>query len=99
MAKQNTHLEHLEDDILNQGSRGGFNAIKFLNELGVMLSEPRSSMRVTTKWDGAPAIICGKHPETGDFFVGTKGVFAKLPKICMNDGDVDVLYSLSLIHI
>tara|TARA_B100002019_G_scaffold119197_1_gene102292 strand:- start:329 stop:1516 length:1188 start_codon:yes stop_codon:yes gene_type:complete len=93
MAKQNTHLEHLEDDILNQGSRGGFNAIKFLNELGVMLSEPRSTMRVTTKWDGAPAIICGKHPETGDFFVGTKGVFAKLPKICMNDGDVDVLYS------
>jgi hypothetical protein len=93
MAKQNTHLEHLEDDILNQGSRGGFNAIKFLNELGVMLSEPHSTMRVTTKWDGAPAIICGKHPETGDFFVGTKGVFAKLPKICMNDGDVDVLYS------
>ena len=28
MAK-NTHLEHLEDDILNNGTEGGKNAIKF----------------------------------------------------------------------
>tara|TARA_B100002019_G_scaffold128828_1_gene110863 strand:+ start:9821 stop:11014 length:1194 start_codon:yes stop_codon:yes gene_type:complete len=93
MAKQNTHLEHLEDDILNQGSDGGRNAIAFLRELGKMLSEPDSGIRITTKWDGAPAVICGQHPETKDFFVGTKGVFAKTPKICMSDKDVDLLYS------
>jgi len=92
MAKQNTHLEHLEDDILNQGSNGGRNAIAFLRELGKMLSEPDSGIRITTKWDGAPAVICGQHPETKDFFVGTKGVFAKTPKICMSDKDVDILY-------
>ena len=92
MAKQNTHLEHLEDDILNQGSNGGRNAIAFLRELGKMLSEPDSGIRITTKWDGAPAVICGQHPETKDFFVGTKGVFAKTPKICMSDKDVDLLY-------
>ena len=82
MAK-NTHLEHLEDDILNNGTEGGKNAIVFLRELGKMLTEPTSQVRVTTKWDGAPAIICGKDPKTGMFFVGTKSVFAKTaPKIC-----------------
>ena len=93
MAKQNTHLEHIEDDILNQGSQGGHNAIAFLRELGKMLTEPSSTVGVTTKWDGAPAVICGKHPSTGRFFVGTKGVFAKMPKLCMNDEDVDSYYS------
>jgi len=92
MAKQNTHLEHLEDDILNQGSRGGVNAVKFLRELGKMLSEPHSNVNVTTKWDGAPAVICGRHPTTKNFFVGTKGVFAKMPKICLSDADVDHYY-------
>ena len=48
MAK-NTHLEHLEDDIVNSGKIGGFNAIKFLRELGKMLSEPTSNIRITTK--------------------------------------------------
>ena len=81
MAK-NTHLEHLEDDIVNQGKAGGLNAIKMLRELGKMLSEPNSSIRVTTKWDGAPAIVCGTDPITGYFFVGTKSVFNKTtPKI------------------
>ena len=93
MAKQNTHLEHLEDDILNQGSAGGKNAIAFLRELGKMLSEPKSNVRITTKWDGAPAVICGKDPMSGKFFVGTKGVFALLPKTCFEDADVDAYYS------
>jgi hypothetical protein len=93
MAK-NTHLEHLEDDILNHGSSGGKNAIAFLRELGTMLSEPRSSIRITTKWDGAPAVICGIEPVTGLFFVGTKSVFAKTnPKLMFTPGDIDQNYS------
>ena len=51
MAK-NTHLEHLEDDILNNGVEGGKNCVSFLEELGKMLSEPSSQIRITTKWDG-----------------------------------------------
>lgn len=92
MAKQNTHLEHLEDDILNNGSDGGRNAIAFLRELGTMLTEPDSSISITTKWDGAPAVICGRHPGTGNFFVGTKSVFAKFPKICVSESDIDEWY-------
>ena len=92
MAK-NTHLEHLEDDIVNQGKIGGINAIKMLRELGNMLTEPQSSVTITTKWDGAPAIVCGIDPCSGVFFVGTKSVFNKVtPKICFSDYDVDQFY-------
>lgn len=92
MAK-NTHLEHLEDDILNQGSQGGRNAIVFLRSLGKMLSSGDSGIRVTTKWDGAPAVICGINPDNGKFFVGTKSVFNKVnPKICYSEADVDAIY-------
>lgn len=92
MAK-NTHLEHLEDDILNQGTSGGLNAINFLRELGDMLTQPESSVRVTTKWDGAPAIICGKDPVSQRFFVGTKSVFAKTaPKVIYSEADADSMY-------
>ena len=93
MAK-NTHLEHLEDDILNSGSAGGKNAIQFLKELGKMLSQPKSGIRITTKWDGAPAIICGIDPTWGQFFVGTKSVFAKTnPKIMYTKEQIDQNYS------
>ena len=33
------------------------------------------AVQVSVKWDGAPAVVCGTHPETGRFFVGTKSVF------------------------
>jgi hypothetical protein len=93
MAK-NTHLEHLEDDILNNGSAGGKNAIAFLRELGGMLHQKPSSISVTTKWDGAPSIVCGIDPQTNLFFVGTKSVFAKTePKICYHDEDIDLWYT------
>ena len=95
MAK-NTHLEHLEDDILNQGSQGGFNAIAFLRELGKMLSRQTSGITITTKWDGAPAVICGTDPEKNKFFVGTKSVFAKTePKLCYTQDDITRFYGSS----
>ena len=63
---RNTHLEHLEDDILNNGLAGAKNALRFLGSLMTMLqSNTRSSMSVTVKWDGAPAIFAGTNPENG----------------------------------
>ena len=97
MAK-NTHLEHLEDDILNLGSEGGRSAIAFLKSLGSMLSQgdKNKSMKVTTKWDGAPAIICGVDPTWNAFFVGNKSVFAKTqPKVCYSEDSVDEYYPSS----
>ena len=90
---KNTHLEHLEDDILNSGSAGGKDVISFLRQFGHMLTGIPSELSVTTKWDGAPAIVCGTEPVTGRFFVGTKSVFNKVnPKICFDDTDVDRFY-------
>lgn len=98
MAK-NTHLEHLEDDIFNSGYAGATNAINFLKSLRDMLTTGKggSQTKVTVKWDGAPAIICGKDPETGLFFVGNKSVFNKTtPKICYSDSDIDFFYDGNL---
>ena len=98
MAK-NTHLEHLEDDIFNQGFAGAKNAIEFLKSLRDMLTTGSggSNTKVTVKWDGAPAIICGTDPETGLFFVGNKSVFNKTtPKICYSHADIDHWYDGSL---
>ena len=90
---KNTHLEHLEDNILNDGSQGGKEAIAFLRSLGRMLDQGAADARVTVKWDGAPAIICGVNPENGRFFVGTKSVFNKVnPKIAYSQKDVDSMY-------
>ena len=92
---KNKHLEHLEDDILNNGSEGGKTSIAFLRSLGSMLSQgdKKKDMKVTTKWDGAPAIICGGHPVTGVFFVGNKSVFNKeFAKVCVDSQDVDEYY-------
>ena len=91
---KNTHLEHLEDNILNGGSDGGREAVAFLRSLGDMLDQGMADTRVTVKWDGAPAIICGRNPENKQFFVGTKSVFNKVdPKIIYSESDVDRLYS------
>ena len=77
---KNTHLEHLEDDIINNGVAGGENALKFLEALRDMLAGNTSKkMSLTVKWDGAPAIFAGTNPENGKFFVGTKAIF-NVPK-------------------
>jgi hypothetical protein len=86
---KNTHLEHLEDDIINNGYEGGQNAIAFLESLNEMLAgHSKSKVNVTTKWDGAPAIVCGPSPENGKFFVGTKSVFNKTPKVNYSIADI-----------
>ena len=86
---RNTHLEHLEDDIINRGSKGGENALNFLRSVRDMLAgSSRKKVNMTVKWDGAPAIICGINPENGKFFVGTKSVFNKNPKINYTNADI-----------
>ena len=100
MAKQgkNTHLEHLEDNIINLGSDGGKQAVTILRHLGNYLTagDKTSDVFVTTKWDGAPAVICGTDPADGKFFVGTKSVFSQSPKICKTESDVQRLYNGAL---
>ena len=87
---KNLHLEHLEDEILNYGVDGGRAAINFLRSLRDMLSgSTRSSLNMTVKWDGAPAIFAGIEPETGDFFVAKKSVFNVNPKLYKSAQEID----------
>jgi nicotinic acid mononucleotide adenylyltransferase len=91
MAQQNKHLEHLEDELINFGY-GGYVASRdliqnFITELG---GRPSGNVTVTTKWDGAPAIVCGIDPESKQFFVGTKSVFNKKePKVNFTEEDIE----------
>jgi|TARA_B100002051_G_scaffold163414_1_gene154380 hypothetical protein len=88
------HLEHLEDEMLNYGVEGCHAAVSFLKELRKMIGKKASGSLMQTKWDGAPSVVCGKHPLTGRFFVGTKSVFNKTePKLCYFDENVDSYYS------
>ena len=88
---KNTHLEHLEDEIINSGYAGFSSAVKSLR--GVMAAlrgNAPSSHDITVKWDGSPAIICGIDPASGKFFVGTKSVFNVTPKLNFTNADIDL---------
>ena len=87
---KNLHLEHIEDEIINFGVPGGRAAINFIQSLRDMFAgEARSPVDISVKWDGAPAIFAGIDPEDEKFFVGTKGVFAKNPKLVKSTADLD----------
>jgi len=91
---KNLHLEHLEDEVLNNGINGTRGAINFLQSLRDMLAgNAKSSVNVTVKWDGAPAVFAGINPENDKFFVGTKGVFNVTPKVNYTEADIDANHS------
>jgi len=73
---KNLHLPHPEDSILT----GDLSVLDWFIEPG----------NLSVKIDGAPAIVWGRNPATGNFFVGTKSVFnKKLIKINETHCDID----------
>lgn len=93
-STKNMHLEHLEDDIINLGYKGAQQSIAFVEALlQLFQGNVNQEVNVTVKWDGAPAIVAGKDPETGHFFVATKhGAFAKIPKLGYTEELIDYYY-------
>ena len=87
---KNLHLEHIEDEILNYGVDGGRASINFIQSLRDMFAgASRSSINMTVKWDGAPAVFAGVDPADGKFFVGKKSVFNVEPQLYKTNADVD----------
>ena len=75
-SMKNTHIEHPEDSILN----GDLTVLDWFTSNG----------KISAKIDGAPAIVWGRNPASGRFFVGTKSVFnKKLIKINESHEDID----------
>ena len=72
---KNTHIEHPEDTILT----GDLSVLDWMS----------LKSHISTKIDGAPAIVWGTNPATGNFFVGTKSVFNKV-KIKINESHADI---------
>jgi len=90
-AGKNLHLEHIEDEILNDGVHGARASINFIQSLRDMLAgSAKTAVNVSTKWDGAPAIFAGTDPSDGQFFVAKKSVFNKSPILYKKESDIDV---------
>ena len=83
---KNTHIEHPEDSILN----GDLTVLDWFTANG----------KISAKIDGAPAIVWGRNPASGNFFVGTKSVFnKKLIKINESHEDIDKNHAGNVAHI
>ena len=58
----NVHLYHIEEDIIRNGLVGAKSAVNYLTGLvDMMAGDTSGKVKVTVKWDGAPAIIAGRN--------------------------------------
>ena len=69
------HIEHPEDSILT----GDLSVLEWFT----------TESKISLKIDVTPSRVWGTNPESGKFFVGTKGIFAKNPKIVKTPSDLD----------
>lgn len=83
------HLRHIEDYVIHGGHEGVATADEHLRGMHDMLLGKNSNLHASTKYDGAPSIVFGQHPETGQFFVASKSAFNKTPKINYSDEDIE----------
>ena len=74
---KNTHIEHPEDSILT----GDLSVLDWFCSM--------KGAKASLKIDGAPAVVWGTNPATGNFFVGTKSVFNKV-KLKINESHDDI---------
>jgi uncharacterized protein YifN (PemK superfamily) len=73
---KNLHQDHFEDFILT----GDFRALNVITK----------DFHLSTKMDGSPAVVFGKNPATGKFFVSTKSAFNKVKiKLCHSHEEID----------
>ena len=88
--QKNTHMTHLEDQVIYGGVKGARDAILALRSLRDMLAgSSTKAVDVTVKWDGAPAVFAGIDPSDGQFFVAKKGIFNKNPMVYKNHAEIE----------
>lgn len=83
------HLEHPEDHMINHGASGFDHAISTLKGVHHALIGGKSDVPITVKKDGSPGITFGHNPENGKFFVATKSLFNKMPKVNYSHEDIE----------
>lgn len=84
------HLTHIEEAIIHLGFNGARESIEILRSIRDTLKSDAPKVNdASEKFDGAPSLVFGIDPSDGEFFVGTKGVFAKTPKLVKTKEDLD----------
>jgi hypothetical protein len=69
--KEGARIDHAEDIIFDEGSRGAIRALEALKQM-----EQGGHTNVTVKWDGSPALVFGRN-EAGEFIFTDKSGFVK----------------------
>lgn len=84
------HQEHPEDDAIRSHEHFK-HAVSALRAVHHALKTGNSGdTHISTKLDGAPAVVYGHHPKTGKFFVATKhSAYGKTPKLATSHAEVD----------
>jgi len=89
-TKELKHLHHMEDLMIINGDKGMNDILDVASRThDYLLGRRRHGFSASIKFDGSPSIIWGTHPETKKFFIGTKSIFNKTPKINYTDKDID----------
>tara|TARA_R110001583_G_scaffold75504_1_gene207870 strand:- start:1801 stop:3024 length:1224 start_codon:yes stop_codon:yes gene_type:complete len=84
------HLTHLEELLLTKGEKGYDEARQYLIDvLGMLQGKHKRKIKMSVKWDGAPFIMAGRHPQNKQHFVATKSAFAKEPKLNFTETDIN----------
>ena len=81
------HIDHLEENILNKGKQGVKEALSQI-EASISYFVSESDYKISTKFDGSPAIVAGIDVNDR-FFVATKSAFNKERKINYSKEDID----------
>jgi len=71
LALKESRIQHAEDLIFWEGSRGASRAIQQLEQL------TKSTQSLTIKWDGSPAVVFGRNPNGEFIFTDKSGFVAK----------------------
>jgi hypothetical protein len=87
---KNCHQTHVEDLLFDWANP--FLPLHILEDVFFFLCGQGRSIKLTVKYDGSPAFVCGLEPETKQFFLGTKSVFNKIPILNWNVDDIKTNY-------
>ena len=71
LALKESRIQHAEDLIFWEGSKGAIRAIQQLEQL------TKSTQSLTIKWDGSPAVVFGRNPNGEFIFTDKAGFVAK----------------------
>jgi hypothetical protein len=92
-AGPNKHLTHLEELVLTHRKEGADRALAYITAMtDILESDTDRPVNATVKYDGAPAVVIGRDLN-GNFFVGSKSVFNKVPKLNYSIEDIKTNHS------